>query len=680
MNAERAAERAAELRSLIAHHNERYYVLDSPEVTDAEFDALLRELRDLEAAHPELRDAESPTERVGGRAAEGFEHATHLAPMLSLENAYGNDELRDWHARVCRGLDVALDAPIGYVAELKIDGVGLALTYERGTLIRGVTRGDGVVGETVTQNVHVIKEIPRAIAGAAGIPRMEIRGEVYFPTDVFQRMNAARERDGLPLFANPRNTAAGALRTLDAEAVSKRGLKAFTYQVIVPPGATPPRPTHSGMLTQLTEWGCPVEPHWSKCDGIEALLAHCERWRDERRTLPFETDGVVIKLDDLALREQLGQTAKFPRWAVAFKFPAEQATTRLLRIDVNVGRTGAVTPYAVLEPVRLGGTTISMATLHNEQEIARRDLREGDMVRIEKGGEIIPKVLGPLLESRPPDAPTWQMPTICKFCQSQLVKPEGEVMWRCENVSCAARIRRGLEHFAGRRAMNIEGLGESLVDQLVTTNLVRDYADLYHLTAEQLAALPRMGKKSAANLLAEIDRSRRNELWRLLHAVGIRHVGEGGARALARGFHSAANLRQATVKALEGVRDVGPVVARSVRSFFDEPRNSELFDRLAAAGVRMEDEPSGESPLPTSQPLAGNTYVITGTLDAMSREAAAAALERLGGKVASSISRKTSGLIVGRDAGSKLDKARALGVPELDEAAFLALIMKYEGA
>lgn len=671
------SERAAKLRAQIAHHSERYYVHDDPEITDAEFDALMRELQALEAAHPELRTPDSPTQKVGGRPAEGFEQVAHLVPMLSLENAYGEAELREFHDRVCRILGQPAEAPLGYVAELKIDGVSLALTYEHGALVRGVTRGDGVVGEDVTANVHVIHDIPRRLHGDAPAGRIEIRGEVYFPRQVFERMNEEREREGQPLFANPRNTAAGALRMLDASTVSKRGLKAFTYQVVVPSGQTPPQSTHAAMLEQLAAWGCPVEPHWQRCEGIDALVAYCERWREERRTLEFETDGVVIKIDDLALRERLGQTAKAPRWAVAFKFPAEQAVTRLEAIKVNVGRTGAVTPYALLTPVRLGGTTISMATLHNELEIKRRDIRPGDMVRIEKGGEIIPKVLGPVLDARPPGGlPEWQMPATCPFCESALVKPEDEVVWRCENVSCPARIRRGLEHFAGRKAMNIEGLGESLVDQLVTTGLVRDYADLYHLTLLQLANLPRMGKKSAANLLAEIDRSRSNEIWRLLHAVGIRHVGEGGARALARGFHSVANIRQASVEALRAVRDVGDVVARSVRSFFDEPRNGELFDKLAAAGVRMEDAPGDEAPLPTSQPLAGRTYVITGTLASMSREEAQAAIERLGGKVSSSISRKTSGLIVGAEAGSKLAKARELGVPELTEADFLALIIK----
>jgi DNA ligase (NAD+) len=668
-------DRVLELRRLIQYHNERYYVDAAPEISDAEFDALMRELQDLERAHPEFADPESPTVRVGGRAAEGFAKVNHLVPMLSLENAYNEDELREFHARVCRGLDRSPDTPIAYVAELKIDGVSLALTYERGRLARGVTRGDGVTGEDVTSNVPVIHGIPRALNMPDAPARLEIRGEVYLPRATFDKMNEEREAAGEVAFANPRNAAAGALRTLDTQAVARRGLSSFAYQVVVPDGEPLPAATHHGTLEQLSAWGCRVEPHWERCEGVDALLDYCNRWRDERRRLEFETDGVVVKLDDVELRGKLGSTAKFPRWAIAFKFPAEQATTRLVKIDVNVGRTGRVTPFAVLEPVRLSGTTVQLATLHNDQEIARRDIREGDIVRIEKGGDIIPKVLGPVLEMRQGDPPRWQMPSVCPFCQSALVKPEDEVVWRCENVSCPARIRRGLQHFASRRAMNIEGLGEALVDQLVTQGLVHDYADLYALTVEQLAALERMGKKSAANLVSEIEKSKQVELWRQLHGIGIRHVGEGGARAIAKAFRSIPALRAATVEQLATVPDVGEVVARSVRTFLDAPENGALFDRLAAAGVRTEDEASADA-APGVLPLAGQTFVITGTLDSMSREAAAEAIERLGGKVSSSISRKTSGLVVGRDAGSKLDKARALGVPELDEERFLALIMK----
>ncbi len=670
--------RVAELRALIERHTELYYVQNQPEISDAEFDALMLELAALERDHPDLRSPDSPTQRVGGRPAGMFETHAHLQPMLSLENAYNEDELRAFHARLCRGLSQPEDAPIPYVAELKIDGVSLAATYEAGRLVRGVTRGDGVQGEDVTANVRVIEGLPQRLTGQ--VPKgMEIRGEVYFPRATFDRINEEREAEGAVPFANPRNAAAGALRTLDQALVAKRGLRVYAYQVVVPDGDPSPAPTHGETLERLAEWGCAVESHWERCAGVAALLDYCHRWQDERRNLPFETDGVVIKLDDVAARAALGATAKSPRWAVAFKFPTEQATTRLIRIDVNVGRTGAVTPFAVLEPVRLGGTTVQLATLHNEQEVARRDIRDGDLVKVEKGGEIIPKVIGPVLDARPADSKPWQMPTTCPFCQSALVKPEGEVIWRCENISCPARIRRGLEHFASRRAMNIEGLGESLVDQLVRTGLIKDYADLYSLDAQTLAGLERMGKKSAANLVTEIDKSRQAELWRLLHGVGIRHVGEGGARALAKTFRSMDALQQASVEALATVPDVGDVVARSVRAFLDEPRNVALFDKMRAAGVRMVDDTPAEAPAGPG-PLTGKTYVITGTLESMSREAATAELEALGAKVAGSISRKTSGLIAGHEAGSKLDKARAAGVPVLDEAAFLALIMNRRDA
>jgi DNA ligase (NAD+) len=526
----------------------------------------------------------------------------------------------------------------------------------------------------VTPNVRVIRSVPLRLQG--DVPaRVEVRGEVFLPRATFLRMNEEREAAGLPVFANPRNAAAGAIRTLDPSAVAKRGLRAYAYQIVTASPGPPEITTHAAALTELKAWGCPVEPHWARCSGLEAVVEYCRRWREDRRDLQFETDGVVVKLDELALRERLGATAKFPRWAVAFKFPTEQARTKLIRIDVNVGRTGAVTPFAVLEPVRISGTTVQMATLHNEQEVARRDIREGDVVTVEKGGEIIPKVIGPVLTERPADSVPWTMPSTCPFCNSDLVKPPEEVVWRCENASCPARIRRGLLHFASRRAMNIEGLGESLVDQLVTAGLVNDYADLYGLTVDRVAALERMGKKSAANLLEEIDKSRSAEVWRLVHGLGIRHVGEGGARALAAGFLSMDAIRSATPEQLESVPDVGPVVARSIRQFLDEPRNGTLLDRLAQAGLRMEDDASTRTS-PGVRPLEGQTFVITGTLASMSREAAAEAIVALGGKVSGSISRKTSGLVVGADAGSKLEKAKSLGVKVLDEQQFLALIMK----
>jgi len=666
------ATRLTELRRLLRYHEERYYVHDAPEMSDAEFDTLMRELLALEAEHPELADPDSPTQRVGGAPADGFSTVAHLEPMLSLENAYSADELRDFHARLCRALGVPEDSALPYVAELKIDGLSIALTYEAGRLVRGVTRGDGVLGEDVTTNVRTIRAIPLRLSADAP-PRVEVRGEVYFPRADFARVNDEREAAGEPLFANPRNAAAGTLRTLDSSAVSKRGLRAFLYQVVAPPGAPPVSDTHAGMLDQLRAWGLPVEPHRRLCPDLDAVMAYCDEWRDKRHGLSFETDGVVIKLNDLSMRTTLGATAKFPRWAVAFKFPAEQARTRLLKIAVNVGRTGAVTPFAVLDPVRLGGTTVQMATLHNEQEIARRDIREGDLVLVEKGGDIIPKVLGPVLEERPEASVPWEMPRVCPACASELHKPDDEVVWRCDNVSCPKRIRRGLEHFAGRRAMNIEGLGEALADQLVTAGLVHSFADLYTLTGDQLSALERMGPKSAANLVAQIDKSRQADLWRVLHGVGIRHVGEGIAKALARAFGSMRALRTATLGQIEAVPDVGGVVARTVRAFLDDPRNEGVLDGMQANGVRMEDAHGGDTDM--LRALTGKTFVLTGTLATMTRDEAAAQIEALGGKVSSSVSRKTTYVVAGIEAGSKLDKAQALGVPVLSEPEFQALIM-----
>ncbi len=670
------------LRDDIRRHEELYYVHDKPELTDAEFDARMRELRALEEAHTELVTPESPTQRVGGRPAEGFDTADHVVPMLSLENAYSADELREFHARTCRGLEREETTALTYVCELKIDGLSIALTYEHGVLVRGVTRGDGERGEVVTSNARVIRSIPLRLRGEA--PPVEIRGEVFLPRREFERMNEEREAEEEAAFANPRNAASGAIRMLDARLVDKRGLRAFTYQIVPREGDHADRESHADALRILASWGCPVEPHWEQCEGIEAVIAYCDRWQTDRKNLPFDIDGVVVKLNDLALREKLGATAKFPRWATAYKFPTEQAQTRLRKIETNVGRTGRVTPFAVLEPVWLSGTTVGMATLHNEQEITRRDIREGDIVIIEKGGEIIPKVIGPVIEEGAPRAEPWAMPTVCKFCGSTLVKPDGEVIWRCENVSCPARIRRGLEHFASRKAMRIEGIGESVIDQLITTGLVRDYADLYELTATQLAALSStskrgdkeitrvFGEKNATKVASEIEKSKSAGLARVLYAIGIRHVGEGGASALARAFGTMDALIGASLEQLEVVPDVGPVVAKSVREFLNQPLNVELLNRLAAAGVDMT-APMSAGPI-EPQVFAGMTIVLTGTLPALSREAATELVVARGGKVSGSVSKKTAFVVAGTEAGSKLEKAQALGIDVLDEAQFLSRI------
>jgi DNA ligase (NAD+) len=679
-----AADRIAELRRLIRYHEERYYILASPEVSDGEFDAYMHELERLEAEHPDLVTVDSPTQRVGGRVAAGFETVDHLEPMLSLDNAYDEGELRAFDERVRRGLDAAGTPAeaVDYVAELKIDGVSIALTYMDGVLTRAATRGDGSRGEDVTANVRTVRAIPLRLGTGAPAGRIEVRGEVYLPRKAFERINAEREELGEPLFANPRNAAAGTLRNLDPGLVAKRGLSALTYQLVS--GLSE---RHSEILTRLREWGLPVEAHWQHCIGVDALVAFCAEWADRRRSLPFDTDGVVIKVDSYTQRRALGATSKFPRWATAFKFPAEQKTTRLRTIEVNVGRTGAVTPFAVLEPVFVAGSTISMATLHNADDLARKDIREGDWVIIEKAGDVIPRVVAPILSRRPDDSQPWVMPTTCPRCGSRLVREEGEAVWRCENTSCPARLQRGLEHFASRGAMNIDGLGESLIAQLIQSGFIRDYADVYALSASQLANLTststrsdgreiqrRFGEKNAAKVVGQIDRSRTNELWRLIYGLGIRHVGERGAQVLSRAFWSMDALAAATIEELQQTPEIGPVLAESVRSWMDEPRNGQLLERLRAAGVRMEIPESDRTTTSAGAALSGRTYVITGALTGMTRDEAEAALKRLGAKVAGSVSKKTTGVVVGAEAGSKAEKARQLGVPMLDEAAFLDLI------
>jgi DNA ligase (NAD+) len=730
--------RLRELRDAIRHHEERYYIHNDPHISDEEFDRLLHELEKLEAEHPDLVTPDSPTQRVGGRTVEGFETVEHVVPMLSLDNAYNEEELRAFDERVRRGVGrilppprgsgetaiakgeggaepadpdpAAPEAPVAYVAELKIDGLSIALTYENGRLVRGATRGDGSRGEDVTPNVRTIRAIPLSLRkGPAG--RVEIRGEVYLPRTSFERLNREMEDAGEPLFANARNTAAGTMRNLDPSLVSKRNMGAFVYQLVdgrthrsaptttevvadhPPPDAGADLrvgPTHAETLTALTSWGLPVESHWRRCANIDEVVAFCTEWAEKRQALEFDTDGVVIKVDDLALRENLGATAKFPRWATAFKFPAQQATTTLKAIEVNVGRTGAVTPYAVLEPVKLAGSTISMATLHNAEDVARKDVRPGDRVLIEKGGDVIPKVVKAILPHPDgvPRGEPWQMPAHCPVCQSVLQRDDEAVVWRCENSSCPARLRRSLEHFASRSAMNVEGLGESLVDQLIEQGLVHDYADLYHLTAEQLETLvvaPKQPKSERAvarklgkvgrNVVAQLERSKTNDLSRLIYALGIRHVGEKAAATLARHFRSMERLMSEPPEALQSVAEIGPVVAASVRAFAEEPRNQELVRKLKAAGVNME----SQAPEPSDQPgpLSGKTYVLTGTLTAMTREEATAALERLGAKVSGSVSKKTTAVVFGAEAGSKLEKAEKLGVERMDEAQFLAFLNAY---
>ncbi len=658
------AERADQLRQQIRRHEELYYVQAAPEITDAEFDALMHELKALEAEHPELLTPDSPTQRVGGRPAEGFATVEHVQPMLSLDNAYDEEDLRAFDDRVKKGLGIEVSP--AYVAELKIDGLSIALTYENGKLVRGATRGDGVRGEDVTHNVRTVRAIPLSLRG--GPPgRIEVRGEVYLPKKNFERINQEQLDAGEPLYANARNTAAGTMRNLDPTLVAKRGLASWTYQLVPPEFES-----HAAMLTDLAKWGLPVEPHWKKCDGIGAVIEFCESWRDTRGELAFETDGVVIKLDDPQQRERLGYTSKFPRWATAFKFPAEQKVAMLREIQISIGRTGAATPFAMLEPTVVAGSTISMATLHNPDDIIRKDIRPGEMVIIEKAGDVIPRVVGPV--DKNPDRPTarWTMPATCPVCGSELKKAADEAVWRCENSSCPSKLRRGLEHFASRGAMNIEGMGEMLVGQLCEKGLIKSYADIYSLTQETLENLERMGKKSAAKVLSELEKSKSNDVWRLLYGLGIRHVGERVAQVLADNFGSIDEIQAASPEMLQQAEEVGPVLAASVHSWFSQDANRQLIEGFRRAGLKLIGERKVAPIGP--QPLAGKTYVITGEIDGITREDAGARLQALGAKVTNSVSKKTTALVVGSDPGaSKSTKAGALGIKTaevLDTAAF----------
>jgi DNA ligase (NAD+) len=645
-----ARRRVEALREELRRHERLYYVDDRPEITDAEFDSLMRELIALEAEHPDLASPDSPSRRVGGQPASQFATVVHAEPMLSLENAYSWDEAAAWGARAARLLG---REPRGFVAELKIDGLSIALRYEGGRLIRAATRGDGTRGEDVTDNVRTIRTIPLTIAEETPL---EVRGEVYYSKRAFERVNAEREAEGEPLFANPRNAAAGTLRLLDSRITAKRRLDAWLYGIAE---AAPMPATQAETLERLRSLGFPVHSHWRRCESLEDVRAFVEGWRERRHELDFETDGVVVKVDDRATQEELGATAKSPRWAFAFKYPAEEASTVVREIGVQVGRTGTLTPVAHFDPVGLAGTTVRRATLHNYEDLARKDVRVGDTVVVEKGGDVIPKVVRVVLEKRPAGAPPFPMPSRCPVCGDPVVREEGEVATRCVNPGCPAVVREALRHFCGRRAMNIEGLGERLIDQLVNAGLLSDVASIYDLKAADLIELERWGEKSVANLLSEIEKSKANDLSRLLFALGIRHVGEKAARTLAARFGSLDRLAQAEAAELESAEEVGPNTAAAIVQYFSHPRHRDLVESLRRHGLRFEAERPRRD---ASGPLSGKNVVITGTLSGISREEAAERLEAAGARVYGSLSRKTDYLVVGESAGSKLEKAKSLGV------------------
>lgn len=650
-----AAARAELLRALIAHHRKRYYVDDAPEIADAEYDALERELAAIEREHPDLVTSDSPTRRVGGEPSDEFEPFVHRVPLLSLDNAYGEEELREWERRLVRAVGTS---PAGYTVEPKVDGLSIAVHYRGGLLERGVTRGDGTTGEDVTANVRTIRSIPLRLLEP--VPFLEARGEIYMPRGAFQALNRAREEDGLPTFANPRNAAAGAVRLLDPRITASRRLDCFFYSLAEIEGAPAPE-THGEALRRLRELGLKTNPLAVRCEDLDEVLAAVERLRAVKHDLDYEIDGAVVKADRIEVQRAAGATSKFPRWAVAYKYPPDRARTRVLRIVVQVGRTGALTPVAELEPVLLAGTTVSRATLHNEDEVSRKDVRDGDTVVLEKAGEVIPQVVEVVLSERPKGARPFRMPKACPVCGSAAVREEGEVASRCTGAACPAKRREALLHYASRGAMDIQGLGDALVDQLLAKDLVRDVADLYALEAPTLAALERMGEKSAANLLAQIEASKSRPFRRFLFALGIRHVGERAAAVLASTFGTIDALREATEERLVAVREVGPKTAAAVRRFFEQETNLALLRRLHDAGVR----PPAETPAgvpPEGGAFAGKTVVLTGTLPGRTRDEAKAAIERLGGRVAGSVSKKTDLVVAGEAAGSKADRAEELGI------------------
>ncbi|MCG3176133.1 MAG: DNA ligase [Candidatus Omnitrophica bacterium] len=657
--------RVTELRRILRHHDRLYYQAGKSEISDREYDGLMRELARLESEHPELRAEDSPTQKVSGRPTGTFKTVRHPVPMLSIDNAYDKTELAQFDERVRRSLGVD---GLEYVVELKIDGVSLSLMYEKGLLVRAVTRGDGTSGDDITANARTIEDIPQKLTGpAAGDARLEVRGEVYLPVPVFEALNVDRQRTGEEPFANPRNAAAGSLKLLDPEIVKSRKLRFFAHSV--GEHETERTRTHMELLARFKKAGLPVESHTRLCVSLSELERVCDEWDAKRSGLPYETDGLVIKVNDLASQRRLGATAKCPRWAVAYKFAPERAMTRLEDIGVQVGRTGVLTPVAYLAPVQLAGTTVSRATLHNADEIQRLDVRIGDTVLVEKSGEIIPKVVEVVRSKRGGKERVFEMPDRCPVCGGRVLREEEEAAHRCQNASCPAQLKARILHYASRKAMDIEGLGEALVDQLVDKGLVRDLAELYALTSERLSALERMGERSSANLLEQMSASKTRDLGRFVFALGIRHVGVTSARALAEVFGTLDDLSRASRQRLEAVDAVGPVIAESLAAFFGDAANKDLLKRLAAAGVRPAPVASA-----SSGPLTGRVYVLTGTLEGMTRDEAAQRILARGGRVASSVSKKTTGVIAGRDAGSKLEAARKLGVPVLDEREFIRLV------
>jgi len=649
------------LRDKIRYHEHRYYVLDDPEISDADFDRLTNELKALEAEHPELVTPDSPTQRVGGKPREGFVKVPHSTPMLSLDNAYTEEELRDWERRVH---ELSGESHVDYVCELKLDGMSLALRFEGGKLALGITRGDGTIGEDVTLNVRTVRSVPltipaKTLAKADLPPDFEVRGELLMPLSAFQRMNDEREQQGLPKFANPRNATAGTVRVLEPNITASRRLDFFSYFLLANGHTIFER--HSKALKALQTAGFKVNSNHRLAHSLDQVWAFINEWEGRRDSLPYEIDGIVIKVDRIALQEELGYTGKAPRWAIAYKFAARSGVTQIEDILVQVGRTGKLTPVAALKPVSIGGTTVSRATLHNMDEIERLGVRIGDWVSVERGGDVIPKVVK-VLEDKPRGTRKFHMPERCPVCGGHVVRAEGEADHRCVNANCPAKLRESIRHFASRGVMNIEGMGDALVNQLVETGLVKDVADIYDLTDENLLTLERMGKKSAQNILDEIENSKKLPLERVIYGLGIRFVGERTAQFLAEAFGSMDALMNASEEELQQVNEIGPRVSASIREFFDEPKNVALVERLREAGLTFKGHKKQRATT-----LAGKTFVLTGTLERHTRDEAKKLIEDAGGRVSGSVSKKTDYVVAGTEAGSKLNKARELSVTVIGE-------------
>lgn len=674
MEKESALKRIRELRNQIERHNRLYYQLDAPEISDAEYDRLLNELIELEKTWAEYIDiGDSPTQRIGAPPLEKFASVTHLTPMLSLSNAFSEEGIIEFENRIKRLLGNSV-GPMDFVAEPKIDGVAINLIYEKGVLAVGATRGDGFVGEDVTQNLKTIRNVPlRMKKGGRPVPeRVEIRGEVYIKTEDFRRLNKRREERGEPLFANPRNAAAGSLRQLDSRITRRRPLDIYFYAAGESAGVS--FATHWEFLQAIREWGFRTNENIRHCPDVNACVEYYRDIMDKRHSLPYEIDGAVIKVNSIDLQNRLGSISRSPRWALACKFPATQETTVVRKIEVSVGRTGALTPIAYLEPVRVGGVIVSRASLHNIDEIRKKDVRAGDTVIIQRAGDVIPEIVKVIESKRPQGAKEFEMPEKCPVCGSNVVRLEGESAYRCIDIACPAQIKENIHHFASRGALDIEGLGEKLTSALVDNGLIKDPADLYYLRKEDLIGMERMAEKSASNIMAAIDNSKKPGLEKFIYALGIRHVGEHVARLLVKHFGSLDPMMAASEEELGDIEGIGPIIARSISQFFREPRNIEVIEKLRKAGVRPVEKEPGKEAAGAEPVLHGRKFVFTGRLDTLKREQAKEIVESLGGEFADSVTKKTDYVVAGEEAGSKLEKARILGIPVLTEKEFLEMV------